>query len=206
MVRRAQADIIAAEPRASGCDVPPEKSHLTAFVLALNSSDDIAKAQQALRACSSLLVDGAAPRVRLRGLGAFRRDVIFAQIEASPDSRRVAHLVSECARIFMQHLGADVFDGCLGTWTAHLTLLKTSRVKMYGKRPVGSKPTLPTLEQLASSGTGLFADHADANGVVGDLGGLDFGTHELGSLELCAMAGLGEAGYYPVLEQVPIGT
>ena len=33
---------------------------------------------------------------------------------------------------------------------------------------------------------------------------LDFGEHELGSLELCSMQGLGADGYYPVLASVSL--
>ena len=118
-----------------------------------------------------------APRVRVRGLGAFGRDVIFAKVEPSHELDRVTALVEASARVYADRLSLATTPVREGTWTAHLTLLKTSRVR--GRRP---KPCLPPVDRDE-----------------------DFGTHELGALELCAMVGVGEGGYYPVLESVPLG-
>mmetsp|Transcript_19991 Transcript_19991/g.46118 ORF Transcript_19991/g.46118 Transcript_19991/m.46118 type:complete len:309 (-) Transcript_19991:1-927(-) len=181
-MRRVQAELIAAEPRAAGCGVPPEKSHLTAFVLTLHSQADIERAQQALRECAALLPGGPhAPHIRVRGLGAFGRDVVFAAVEPGHELGRIGALVEASARLFVDRCGmAAAAHLRAGQWTAHLTLLKTSRVRSR-RRP---KPCLPTIHT-----------HRD----------VDFGTHGVWSLELCAMVGRGEAGYYPVLESVLLG-
>ena len=180
-MRRVQAELIEADPRAAGCDVPPEKSHLTAFVLTLKSPSEIARARQALHKCATLL-PGRPPCISVKGLGVFGRDVVFAEIEPSLDLSRVSSLVEASSHVFAEELGTPAVAVVnAGKWEAHLTLLKTSRVK--GRR--GPKPCLPSVQ----------ARRGDDN----------FGMHELGALELCAMVGTGDEGYYPVLERVQIG-
>ena len=67
-------------------------------------------------------------------------------------------------------------------WTPHLTLLKTSRLPKRSTRRKGRPP--PKLPSSA------YAELPDD---------LVFGEHGLPLLELCAMQGVGEAGYYPIL-------
>ena len=181
-VASVQAAIVANEKRARGCEVPPEKSHLTAFVLSL-TDESVEQAKAALADCASLVAPASSPpRIRISGLGSFRQQVVFAQLQPSDDLDRVAALVRGAHQIFdARGLSPPAHD----SWTPHLTLLKISRV---GK-PRKGKPT-PKLPAAA------YEDLPASS--------LDFGEHELGSLELCSMQGLGADGYYPVLASVSL--
>ena len=143
----------------------------------------VEQAKAALADCASLVAPASSPpRIRISGLGSFRQQVVFAQLQPSDDLDRVAALVRGAHQIFdARGLSPPAHD----SWTPHLTLLKISRV---GK-PRKGKPT-PKLPAAA------YEDLPASS--------LDFGEHELGSLELCSMQGLGADGYYPVLASVSL--
>ena len=181
-VARVQAVIVANERRARGCEVPPAKSHLTAFVLSLASDESVERAKAALAECAALVAPGSSPpRIRISGLASFRQQVVFAQVQPSDDLDRVAALVRDAHRLFDR---AGLSPPSLGSWTPHLTLLKISRSKPRKGKPPPKLPAAAYEDLPASS--------------------LDFGEHELGALELCAMQGGGVDGFYPVLASVSL--
>ena len=72
-------------------------------------------------------------------------------------------------------------------WAPHLTLLKTSRLPKRSTQRKGRPP--PKLPSSA------YAELPDD---------LVFGEHDLPLLELCAMQGVGEGGYYRVLDAISL--
>ena len=184
-VAAVQQAIIAREKRARGCDVPPEKSHLTGFVLALPDEEAVAAAVDALAACSSLVTPGSrAPRLHFSGLGSFRSNVVFAKPLPTEDHDGVVHLVAGARHIFEER---GLLARTSEAWTPHLTLLKTSRVPPRKGRPPAKLPAA------------CWSELPD------DLS-LDFGVHPLPRLELCAMQGVGPDGFYKVVSAIPLGS
>ena len=179
-VKRVQTAIVAGEKRARGCEVPPCKSHLTVFVLDCSAKGAIERALGAFAACDSLVQPLPPPRIRLNGLGSFGSNVIYAAAEPSTALDRIAVLVDGVRRVFDEH-GLAPPPAQASSWTPHLTLLKTSRVKsrVAKGRPPPKLPPTAYADVLAED--------------------RDFGMHLIPRLELCAMSGQGEGGYYPVL-------
>lgn len=173
-VAKLQEQLILLEPGAKGTAVPPEKNHLTAFVLSLQTANALSRAKGALHSCHQL-APAPPPSVHLRGLGHFSTRVCYVPCVEDESLRHVETLVSTYKAIFRAH-GFDVANE---PWTAHLTLLKTSRLK----RPAAAKIR-----------PARFADVVPP----------DLGKYSLATLELCAMAGVAADGFYRVEECVSV--
>ena len=134
-VKRAQELIVAREPRARGCEVPPEKSHLTAFVMRLDSDAAVDQAKQALRSCTCLRAQGVPPpRILLSGLGSFRQDVIFVQAVPSAGLERARVVVQVC------HCSSN--RRCLTRSACHGCCLcdRVCRARGASSKSMGSRP------------------------------------------------------------------
>ena len=89
-----QRALVAARADLRAALTPPRDLHLTLFVFHLAKGDAAAldRAREALAACAPLAARhfpaGAPPRVRVRGMGAFRKDVLFCRLleEVAVDS------------------------------------------------------------------------------------------------------------------------
>lgn len=178
---RCQAACAAAEPALSRCAVPPEKAHFTFFVFAAPTPQHVEAAAMALDACRPLVASrfpAAPPRVTLSGLDAFGQRVLYAKAAPSADLAQLAELFEEVAAEFSRR-------GVLAeaaAWTPHLTLLKQSAAGRGAGRP--PKTARRAWEALAAE---------------------ELGTHPIRELSLCAMGGVGEGGFYPVVSSLPLG-
>jgi hypothetical protein len=202
MVASMQQEIIRREPDASGCDVPPEKSHLTAFVLSLPTPEALDEARLALADCAALpeAQEPIPPSIYICGLGGFGQRVCYARVrDDAHDFERVARLVAGAAQKFaarglaVQQGGAG--DGGASSWVPHLTLLKTSRVATRSSK---ARRSSTQARRPAKIRPASYADLAETNGA-------DFGVHPLPMLELCAMQGVAADGFYCVEAALPLG-
>jgi len=178
-----QQQVLTRDPTLAGCEVPPARTHLTAFVLHCAEAADEARAREALRSCA-LLLDAASPppRLPISGLGNFGTRVLFVSVPPCEDLLRVSALVDDVAECF-RRAGIDSMQHEAGGWSPHVTLLKVSRVRGFGGGRRGRRRRPPSIDVRK------FAD-LDA----------DMGVHALSSIELCAMQGQGVDGFYRVEE------
>jgi len=188
-VGTAQAEVVArgGDKRLAACAVPPEKTHLTAFVMKLEGEGQLARARAALRGCAALLPPPSSsaevalpPCLELRGVGHFGQRVVYVDCPPSEEQHWLSTFVDGAARIFSEHGIAVQHEP--GAWRAHVTLLKTSRYVGRGR----GKP--PNIRKAAYEG----------------LEGRDFGRHALRVLELCSMQGEGIDGFYRVEAALPL--
>ena len=177
-VRHTQATVVSRDPTLAPCAVPPERSHLTCLVFQANSDDDLRAASEELASCGALAnaeFGGDLPTVKIRGLGHFGQNVLFAELEAGPEKERLCKFVDDVRERFAER---NLLRGTNeASWTPHVTLMKTSRVRSRSRR--------------------LAIRPAAYEGLEPDLG-----THAFEALELCAMAGADSDGFYPVLDSL----
>ena len=182
-VAELQRAVIARSPSLADCAVPPVKSHLTTFVLHAPDEEAVSAAAEALDACRPLAAAhfAEAPRVQLRGLSSFGRNVLYADVVPDDDVARLRAFVAAVTEEFVAR--GVLANGAQKAWTPHLTLLKTSRVKgRKGARALAIRPQdWAGLEEAA-----------------------DLGTHLLPTLALCAMAGQQPGGYYVQVSEIPL--
>ena len=183
-VAELQRAVIARAPSLTDSAVPPAKSHLTTFVLHAADEEAVSAAAEALDACRPLAsahFAEAPPRVQLRGLSSFGRNVLYATVVSDDDAARLHAFVAAVTEEFVAR--GVLPHGAQKAWTPHLTLLKTSRVKgRKGGRALAIRPQdWAGLEEAA-----------------------DLGTHPLPTLALCAMAGQQPDGYYVQVSEIPL--
>lgn len=200
-VQRLQRLIVAESSELERCCVPPEKSHLTLFPF----DADEQQAAEALAACAPIaaaMVGTLAPRLRVSGLGSFSTRVVYAHVAADEGLARLAALRLAMMDEFRQR-GIQLEEPRPGqeTWSAHLTLLKGSRVQ-WAAAPRGNvrgrgsmKPPTPGPVIPHACWTSIPAEHTD------------LGEHLAASIELCPLGRRGTAadGFYPVLGSLPLG-
>lgn len=185
-LRTVQEQVIARDSGLQGCDVPPEKTHLTGFVMHLADEGGVDSACKALRACSSLpsIVHGPCPRLPLSGLASFSTRVLFVRVPlCDEETMRVSALVDGMASQFRAHGIAVQHDD--GRWTPHVTLLKASRVASSAR---GRRRKPPSITSAAWAGIVWERE-----------------CHSLATAELCSMQGVGSDGFYRVLATLPLG-
>ena len=199
-----QRRIIALEPGAVGCDVEPVKSHITAFVLSLGSDEArIQAATMALQQCQELVMERgrAPPRVHLKGLGHFGQRVCYASLLDNEECDELRRLVASTERVFHDAgllTVAEPTSDAASSWMPHLTLLKTSKAQQQrsrrgrGRGSQRSQP--PRIRPVAYTSLATAED--------GRL--VDFGAHELREMQLCAMSGVGEDGFYRILASIDL--
>ena len=172
--------------------MPPIKTHLTAFVMHLPTDEAVGAATEALGSCAPLVAShfsGSPPRVTLRGLGSFGASVLFCQIEAGEERERLAKFVAAISELFRAR---GLLGGGDAAWQPHVTVLKTSAARRDGS---GSSSKSGRKQKLLKIPYALWREREDE----------ELGTHVLPSLQLCAMAGIGNDGYYRVLSELPFG-
>ncbi len=159
---------------------PPEKLHITLFVIALLDEIQLNSAVNLLHSdkVSELLrkiYPEAPPQLMFRGLDSFGSRVVFASVEEVAQQ-------SGCLQQLEQSLRSEFLaTGLLGTsdrgkqrkvqrmhWTPHVTIMK--------KAPNQQKTVLK----------GCWEDYRDLN----------LGSHSVSTLQLCSMDGEGVCGYY----------
>jgi len=183
-VAETQQAVIERAPALAGCDVPPAKSHLTAFVLHCADEDAVAAAKEALQACRALTAlhfdASAPPSIELRGMSTFGNRVLYATVAPSRDAAQVRAFV---AAVTAEFAAQGLIEGGGREWSPHLTILKTSRLR--GKKAMRWPPSVRSQDWAG-------------------LEQLDLGVHPLPTLALCAMRGEGPDGYYDELSQIPL--
>ena len=107
-VAELQRAVIARSPSLADCAVPPVKSHLTTFVLHAPDEEAVSAAAEALNACRPLAAAhfAEAPRVQLRGLSSFGRNVLYADVVPDDDAARLRAFVAAVTEEFVAR-GAD---------------------------------------------------------------------------------------------------
>jgi 2'-5' RNA ligase len=201
-----QRRIIALEPGAVGCDVEPVKSHITAFVLSLGSDEArIQAAIMALQQCQELVMERgrAPPRVHLKGLGHFGQRVCYASLLDNEECDELRRLVASTERVFHDAgllTVAEPTSDAASSWMPHLTLLKTSKAQQQQQRSRRGRGRGSQRSQPPRIRPAAYTSLATAED--GRL--VDFGVHELREMQLCAMSGVGEDGFYRILASIDL--
>ena len=155
----------------------------------LCSLQELDTAKAAFVACQTLILRHfplGPPAVQLRGLDTFPgHRVLFSSVFPGEGRDRLTSFVNELSDVFRQRVGAaDRPDQ--NEWKPHVTVAKTSRQR--GRR---AEWKLARIEPSA---------YASVPEQLTDLG-----EHTLLTLELCAMAGIDDDGYYRRIAVLPMG-
>eukprot|EP00946_MAST-07B_sp_MAST-7B-sp1_P003318 g3318.t1 len=168
--------------------VDTRKLHLTLFVMHLKGKD-IDLARSVLHACKQDAVESFAagdPAIELRGVGTFRRDVLFIGVDKDTALPKLVSFHRSVLKKF-ENAGILGVDGGAGAFNPHATLMKKSQAS----RKIRKKPQRKALRKLRLQ-------------VPEDCCGAEsFGTHPLHYLELNEMR-LAEDGYYVTVDKVAL--
>lgn len=121
------------------CCVAPAESHLTLFTFTAADESRVDAAKAALTGVASAVGAQVQPPIRIGGLGAFGTSVVFAQVADDEGRQRLAGIHDILASAFD---AVGLLKRPVAQWTAHLTLLKTSKVNFNSGR-AGQRLEIP---------------------------------------------------------------
>ena len=166
--------------------ISPAKWHLTMGVMALSQDDptqELQKIGDTLRIVAAEIPKHA---VRLHGLGTFGGGrVLFSKVHADEGFHLLRRLALQCRRRLGEH-GINVIGNALDDYTPHVTVAKIKR----GQAPPPSPAPKPTPQMSPLT----YAEYQHS----------EFGSLAVSRVDVCAMRGAGEDGYYPVLDTVTL--
>lgn len=168
--------------------VDTRKLHLTLFVLHLQDQKAVENALSVLVDCAEdANIFDSEPQVELKGVGTFRRDVLFLQVEKV---NGVPLLQKFQEAVFQRFIKAGIIEKDEGNGSAfkpHATLMKMSQAS----RKLRKKDQRKALRKLRLQVPNGFGAESE------------FGTHPLHYLELNEMR-VAKDGYYMTAGKVPL--
>ncbi|XP_062857866.1 A-kinase anchor protein 7-like isoform X2 [Trichomycterus rosablanca] len=183
-VEEVQAEVLQKEPRLSRALIPIGTLHITVLVTHLATQEEINAAALALEEMQSTLtslVGGRSLVLPFRGIGHFRQEVAFIQIEDGEHLDTLTHIADSVRRAFDEK-GIPIADQ--KAFTPHLTFIKLSRAPTLRRK--GIKKLDP--------------------GLYGEFEQKIFGQENVCRLDLCSMLKKKDAdGYYHREKTVTFG-
>lgn len=161
--------------------IPIPRLHLTMSVMTCADDAQIAKAGEIV---TSVLEDLKPPPFTLafQGLGTFARGrVVVARVAAEKDSVRLEETVKRIRAALLNEGGIDIKGNPFDSYVAHVTVAK---VRPKHEEALGIKVVPPVMYRP-------FVEET-------------FGNHTFSTVDLCAMQGSQDDGYYPIVKTLQL--
>lgn len=170
--------------------VDTRKLHLTLFVMHLQDKSAVKKALSVLEECAQdANIFDSEPRIELKGVGTFRQDVLFIQVEKEAGVPLITKFQQAISRRFRKAGLIEENKSKKSTFKPHATLMKMSQAS----RKVRKKEKRKALRKLPLNVPEAFGPETK------------FGYMGLHYLELNEMR-VAENGYYVTAGKVPLSS